>query len=268
VARLNVEESFFKDPALKVLEKKLKSRFKAIGCVIEFWHVAQEYWSRDQQLVPLEVFHSYGFPPELLESDFAEQREGGIYARGSTKQFAWLLAKKVSGSRGGKASGAKRRKNKELAEATAKQTRSKREANAKQNEASLLLTPYSLLTSIKDTTEKKDTTEFGPTENSVVPELSAVADILEGRKIKTSLQMEWLKIYTPEFMIKKIKELRIWELNAGAKGRKSNWGRFYSNCFAKDWDQWSKRLPAAKQELNPHREAYLKSIEEEANAKA
>lgn len=86
-----------------------------------------------------------------------------------------------------------------------------------------------------------------PTPDQFIKEFEPVASILKGRGISVELQRRWLNSYSIEFMLQKIKDLSIWELTAGAKGKKKNWGRFYSGVFLKDWDRWSARLPGIGQ---------------------
>ena len=68
------------------------------------------------------------------------------------------------------------------------------------------------------------------------------------------MQKLWLEQYSASFIIKKIRDLRQWELGAGARGKKKNWARFYSNCFKQDWDEWNERTEPSKpqeQKLHP-----------------
>lgn len=111
---------------------------------------------------------------------------------------------------------------------------------------------------------RPDPTLFGADSAAaeIIPELEVVAPILEGRKISTDLQRSWIETYHKDFVIQKIRELRQWELTAGAKGKKKNWGRFYNTCFAKDWDKWSKRLPGGTNSQPPKKSAWARMKEE------
>lgn len=250
MANLDLKEKFLKSPELFALSKKLGSRRAALGAVVEFWEVAQEFWCRGDhgQLIPEATFALYEFPEELFDPmvNVAQRREGGIYAVGSEEMFDWIRERRAAGRKGGIASGVAR----------SNKINNMAEADVKQNEPPLPLPLPLPLPEKEELLGERyvPCNEFGePLEDKRTPkmadefllEFEPVKDLLAGRKISLSLQREWLKNYTAEFMLQKIKELRVWELTAGPKGKKKNWGRFYSSCFARDWDQWARRLPSA-----------------------
>lgn len=275
MANLDLKEKFLKSPELAVLARMLKSRPLAIGFVVEFWELASEFWARGQ-IIPEAVFANYDFPEELFNEavHFAERRDGGIYAVGSEEMFNWIRAKRDAGRNGGIASGISRsNKINKMVEATAKQTPSYGEANPKQIEPPIPVpipkeeerigdTHYVRCNELGEPLEdKRPRREKAALDDYIAPELMPVLDILKGRGVSKALQEEWLKSYTPEFMIQKIKDLRIWEINAGAKGKKKNWGRFYSGCFSRDWDSFSRRLPGRGQEPRGKRSWYAEQVE-------
>lgn len=147
--RLNVEDSVWLDPRFKLLEKSLGSRISAIGTLVEFWRLAQEYWVRGKNPVPLDIFKAYDLPEALVECCFAVLRNDGVHACGAAKQFAWIKTKHTAGKKGGLASGRSRQK--KAKELHIDKSRSKTEANAKQtpsetNPLTLTLTPSLTLT--------------------------------------------------------------------------------------------------------------------------
>ena len=236
---------------MKILAKQLGSRRLAIGVVVEFWELAQEHWARDKSLIPKKQFELLKFPKFLLDPElgFAEELSDGIYAKGSEEFFSWILSRREAAQRGGIASG--RSRNNKIKGLGA-------EPNPNDSNPPI---PIPI-------PNPKETPLLGET-FQVVAELSAVSAILEGRKIPEKLQRLWLESYTVEYIVEKIRALKAWELTAGPKGKKKNWGRFYSNCFSKDWDRWSKRLPSARQDpgMSPQLQEYINSrskIEEEA----
>lgn len=107
MANLDIKDSFLSGPELKILTRLLKgNRALAIGYVVEFWELAQEYWARGQ-LVPKTAFEALDLPAALYDPTvgLAEWRDGGIYARGSSEHFNWLRDRRESGRLGGIASG-------------------------------------------------------------------------------------------------------------------------------------------------------------------
>ena len=165
MARLNVEDQFFRDPRLKILEKRLGCRMMAVGSCVTFWHLAQEYWSRDKQLIPRTAFDAYELPEGLLEAGFAEDIGGEIYAKGAAEMFAWLIKAKESGRKGGLASGAARtNKNNGMTEPCAEgslEAPSSKPASMA-NPLTLTLTPTLTLTQKKAKNEKLPPSAGGP----------------------------------------------------------------------------------------------------------
>lgn len=121
MSRLNVEDKLWTDYRLKLLAKSMGSEFAALGALLSFWRVAQDFWVKNE-LVPEDVFHGLGLPEGLLEAGFAERTERGIYACGAETQFSWLLSAKKSGKKGGIASGRKRRNKNNILSAEAERS--------------------------------------------------------------------------------------------------------------------------------------------------
>jgi hypothetical protein len=103
VARINIEDSLFKDLAFTDLVIKLQCRTLALGAVMEAFMLAQK-WYLDEahgRLIPADQWARFRFGGAVLECGLAEAREGGIYVRGSDEQFKWLLQRQVAGKKGG-----------------------------------------------------------------------------------------------------------------------------------------------------------------------
>lgn len=116
MSRVNVEDDFLKGYALPQLSKRIAKKYRinkkdeatarwiAIGCMVTFWHAAQEFWGRGEQLLPMEVFHDVlGLPIEILDPDlgFAEVREEGIFCSDAQQKFNWILKNRENARRGG-----------------------------------------------------------------------------------------------------------------------------------------------------------------------
>lgn len=101
LARINIEESLFKDSRWMKLLIITKCEYKALGLLTAAWRLAQKHWLKSKMipkkawLKDLEV---------LVEVEFASRDESGnVYVKGSKKAFAWL----DRNSKGGKAKAAK-----------------------------------------------------------------------------------------------------------------------------------------------------------------
>lgn len=90
--RINIEEKFWFDPRFKLLIKKIGSEPTAIGTLILFWRLAQEFWKNEKTLIPDKSFKILEFNDLLIECEFAVKTENGIYAKGSERQFQWYLS--------------------------------------------------------------------------------------------------------------------------------------------------------------------------------
>lgn len=144
MARINVEDSVWLDPRFKLLEKALGSRIMAIGSLVEFWRLAQEYWVRGEQFIPLSVFRAYDLPEAIVECGFALLRDEAIHACGAKEQFAWIVARKTAGRRGGLASGRSRQQKAQtipIDNKGSKRSRSLKQTPSKTNPLTLTLTP-------------------------------------------------------------------------------------------------------------------------------
>lgn len=135
MARINIEDKIWSDSRFKALAHRLGDEEKAVGRMIRAWRVAQEWWVKDQQLIPENIWAMNQLGDELFECMLARKTRDGIYVSGATEQFSWLIAKKKAG----KLSGVSRRKKKKI-EQDAISVRTQREQNAIKNEP-LTLTP-------------------------------------------------------------------------------------------------------------------------------
>lgn len=127
--RINVEDKLFLDERFIELAEDV-GRFQAVGMLVCFWRLAQQYWVKEE-LIPAEVFNRRY---KILEKyGFAERREQGFYCSGSEQQFAWVVKQHKNGQKGGRPN-----KNKDL-------------QKPKQNPSETLENPlYSLLFTHKD----------------------------------------------------------------------------------------------------------------------
>ena len=99
MARINIEDSLFKEKAFEKLVIKLGGRRQALGALVELWMVAQKFYltTVNDRMIPLNEWTREELCDELIECGFAEHRDNGIYVRGSEKQFSWLVQRSDAG---------------------------------------------------------------------------------------------------------------------------------------------------------------------------
>ena len=99
VARLNIEDSLFKELGFSKLTIKLGSRREALGALVEAFLLAQKHFGsiENNRLIPLSEWENEEIAKEIIECGFATINEKGVYVRGSDEQFAWLIQKSEAG---------------------------------------------------------------------------------------------------------------------------------------------------------------------------
>lgn len=95
MARINIEDSLFKDSRWVNLLLKTGCRFKAMGLLANAWILAQEHWLKYGN-IPKKAW-----PNELnilIEVELASiTPDGNIYVKGSKRAFSWLIQKSQAG---------------------------------------------------------------------------------------------------------------------------------------------------------------------------
>jgi len=106
MARINVEESVWKDSRYTDLCIMVGCRWKAIGLLVAAWRLAQEYWKPEKsknhegrQPIPADVWARERFPDAIIECGWFERlNDGTIRAHGADDAFGWLLKCSAGGS--------------------------------------------------------------------------------------------------------------------------------------------------------------------------
>lgn len=98
MARVNIDDELHADWRFKALARELESEDAAIGILYRFWRLAQDYWA-DGELLPLKIFEREQLEI-LLELEFAEKRDNGIYACGAKERFAWYAQRCAASIKG------------------------------------------------------------------------------------------------------------------------------------------------------------------------
>lgn len=86
-----------------------------------------------------------------------------------------------------------------------------------------------------------------PDEAGVVKEFFEIRGSLKGR-VTFEVQKKWLEMFTPEFVIAKVKALDLWCLNNPDRAPRSRWSAFYSKHMSKDWETYRTKLPRQPQQ--------------------
>lgn len=101
MARINIEDSLFRDPRFSELMIKCGSRPLALGLLIDAWILAQHYWKTSSNGIPKGVWTDAGISNLLIECRLADDRGDFVYVRGSNENFDWLRKAASSGRAGG-----------------------------------------------------------------------------------------------------------------------------------------------------------------------
>lgn len=97
MARINIEDSLFRDGRWMDLLIKTGCKHKALGMVAGAWMIAQQTWL-EHGCIPVKDWDVSLDP--LIDVGLAERRsDKSVYVRGSEEAFAWLSQKSVNGQR-------------------------------------------------------------------------------------------------------------------------------------------------------------------------
>lgn len=104
MARINFEDSIYKDRRFYDLIPKCHSILEAKGLLLTAWELAQAFFLNEEtnRMIPVEEWQKQKLGNALLEVGYAKQVDNYIYVCGSKEQFAWLLECQEAGRRGGR----------------------------------------------------------------------------------------------------------------------------------------------------------------------
>lgn len=112
MARVNIEESIFKDNRFIQLCIKLGGLDPALGALTHAWIVAQDWFLSPEQAIPSKEWVKQGLNEELINVGLANRVDEKIKMAGAEDQFAWLRQRSDSGKKGGPAASKARIENK------------------------------------------------------------------------------------------------------------------------------------------------------------
>lgn len=99
MARINIEDSIYKDNRFFKLSLKLGSREAAIGSLIFAWSLAQKFYLNEEtnRRIPLSEWDTQEIKNEIIEVKLARVIDGFVEVEGSEKEFNWLFQKSAAG---------------------------------------------------------------------------------------------------------------------------------------------------------------------------
>lgn len=106
--RININEKLYADPRFKALCRLVGSEEIALGRMVLVFRMAQEYFGEDAQLIPVEIWDIQGFE-HVEKVGLVERHNEGIYVKGSSENFDWLIKRKAAAKLGGLKSAQARR---------------------------------------------------------------------------------------------------------------------------------------------------------------
>jgi hypothetical protein len=102
MARINIEDSIYRDNRFIKLTIKLGNLDTALGALVRAWALAQKYYLSPHKMIPKAVWDEQEINQEIINVGLAEVVEVDfIRLKGADEQFAWLRQRQESGKLGG-----------------------------------------------------------------------------------------------------------------------------------------------------------------------
>lgn len=108
MARLNIEDSIFKDRRFYSLIEKCGSYPTALGELIITWITAQKYYLSHGE-IPFEIWKKQNCSDAVIDVGLATRTETGVRVCGQDEQFAWLYQKREAGKKSAETKNSKRK---------------------------------------------------------------------------------------------------------------------------------------------------------------
>lgn len=158
MARINIEDSLFKDPRFMKLMIKVWDRHKALGMVTDAYILAQQHYLNEEsgRLIPLESWAHSELGDALILCGLAVAEKEGIYVCGSEKQFKWLLQRQNAGRQGGKKTQENRARKRPSSDRQAKPSKGLTTANGSQASYSISISKKNITSPNGDESETSD----------------------------------------------------------------------------------------------------------------
>lgn len=97
MARINIEDSIYKDSRFIKLVLKTGDLEKALGALVRAWTIAQKWYLSPHRMIPKKVWYDSEINPHILEVGLAEIIDDFVRVRGADEQFVWLKQRQDAG---------------------------------------------------------------------------------------------------------------------------------------------------------------------------
>lgn len=236
LARINIEDSLFKDDRFLELIAILGNKTLALGAIVEAFILAQKHYLNESndRLIPIVEFQRSKYIKELNSVGFIEIKENGVYVKGSENQFGWLLQR----SKAGKKSSLSKSNIKELSSTTVDRNESEPIGGEP------LALAHSLALSLNSNSKLEQPLSTEPKKSVTVATTKIKIKISDSKTIEVNkdLVSSWADTYPKDFLNDELKKARNWVLSNPHKAPKAQWGKFLNNWFNRSWDRYRTTL--------------------------
>ena len=246
MARINIDDRWWVDPRRRLLIKAVGDEYVADGLALHFWKLGQEAEKRDNR-INKKQFKLMPHSDAFLSCELAVEIDGGIYIKGSEKEYSYLKKAKVNGSKGGKKSAAARsNKSDDLAQANSSESKPFQPSSSRSSSLSL-----SGSQSESKSESQSSSSDAPETETPVEPKKKGASKRSGGSltwvfespeqfvsKMPDDLFARWHRSFSEEFIAKEITIAEMWLINNPHKNRKTQrgWQNFMTNWLTRNWD--------------------------------
>lgn len=257
MARINIEDSIFKDGRFQDLSIAMGSRHAALGAVVEAFIIAQQFYlnSETNRMIPINEWRRRKASDLIIDHGLAEIRGEYIYVCGSEAQFAWLL----QASNAGKSKSMKKMESLKNARNMRKNSSKPLNGTERTLNGTEALTPTLTLTLTQSHTQphtlsKKSISTVVEKTTPVATDSSRSGLILFDNEreligaIPERTKARWSELYPDEpFIHREVLKAFNWcENNAKRKPKTMRgWVQFLSIWFERGWPKHQKEIKAA-----------------------
>lgn len=236
MARLNIEDSLYRDNRFTELCIKFGSKRTALGALVEAWSLAQDYVTIDNPkgLILIDDWKKQRIADEIIDVGLAIIDSDMVYILGAEKQFAWLVAAQIKGKKGG----------------ISKAKKLLAEASPANPSLAQLSSAYPLTLSLSKESALTPSTELVPPSpkkaRRVAPAPTTFVVGKEsdfGEAIEGSFWARWDELYDPDYVEREVTKAVVW-LNSNpkkAKKTKRGWVAFMAGWLERGWDRSTTR---------------------------
>lgn len=242
MARINIEDSLFKDIRFTDLCLKTQSIDTALGSLVRAWSLAQKWYLTDDRLIPLSDWKQQRINDLIIDVGLAEVVDNKVRVVGSDTQFAWLIQKSEAGK---KSAANKKDRNDDILGGPVQHPST--DVNGSQPlTLSLPLTPSLTTNSNSDSKSLIQSPLGKPSASS--KQLFKISSPTDLNEILEQKQKHYLGELYPdaEFVKRELFKIQNWLDANPKKNNKSRrgWATFVSGWFDRAWPKYQNSLPS------------------------